>query len=308
VEEDLPDTSHIWSNKEEITGMEKTHHWMRRKALRTTCQESNTKTQSKKRTSTTTLKEWWTAPSSQKRRPHSAAAPQPSSHAAHSPGKPEGRYLDKLRTIHDATVNKVNDWIRKYHQHLYDLLTVLHAERGDLTPLKFDVTKAHRRIRIQRKDWKYITAVTKSNVWVNKVGTYGVASAGADWPRFCYASCTTPFPAKRWAFVYVDDHMNVIPNDRHLAHTIVTFMHSLGLPLSSRTFVNFWSGYMVNIPVVNAGLTPEKQQTMHQLLLHLESEAQHTLSQDEIYVGAGSTGPPCSALPSAPFSIASLPG
>ena len=46
-------------------------------------------------------------------------------------GKPEGRYLDKLRTIHDASVNMVNHWIQQ-HLHekttaltLHDLLTAL---------------------------------------------------------------------------------------------------------------------------------------------------------------------------------------
>ena len=68
-------------------------------------------------------------------------------------GKPEARYGEKFRTIHDATVNHVNEWIQA-HQHqrttaptLQDMLTCLHnLSRPDVIILKFDVRKAHRRI------------------------------------------------------------------------------------------------------------------------------------------------------------------
>ena len=63
-------------------------------------------------------------------------------------GKPEGRYGDKLGTIHDATVNHVNEWIQ-LHQHqrttaptLQDLMTCLHTlSRPDIVMLKFDARK-----------------------------------------------------------------------------------------------------------------------------------------------------------------------
>ena len=47
--------------------------------------------------------------------------------------------------------------------------------------LKADVTKAHRRIKVKRKDWKYQDAKLDGKYWVNKVGTYGVSS-----PRLCW--------------------------------------------------------------------------------------------------------------------------
>ena len=47
--------------------------------------------------------------------------------------------------------------------------------------LKADVSKAHRRIKILRSGWKYQVAQIDQQWWVNKVGTYGVASAQLYW-------------------------------------------------------------------------------------------------------------------------------
>eukprot|EP00435_Cladocopium_sp_Y103_P059258 s965_g21.t1 len=47
--------------------------------------------------------------------------------------------------------------------------------------LKADVTKAHRRIKILPKDWRYQVAELQQEWWINKVGTYGMASAQLYW-------------------------------------------------------------------------------------------------------------------------------
>ena len=49
--------------------------------------------------------------------------------------------------------------------------------------LKADVTKAHRRIKVLQKDWKYQVACIQNRWWVNRVGTYGMASAQLYWGR-----------------------------------------------------------------------------------------------------------------------------
>ena len=74
--------------------------------------------------------------------------------------------------------------------------------------LKADVTKAHRRIKIHPGDWRYQVAQIGDEWWVNKVGTYGVASAQLYWGRMAalllriiYAI----FPEIDWGFVFVDD-------------------------------------------------------------------------------------------------------
>ena len=49
--------------------------------------------------------------------------------------------------------------------------------------LKADVTKAHRRIKVTREGWKYQVAQLNGSWWINKVGTYGMASAQLYWGR-----------------------------------------------------------------------------------------------------------------------------
>ena len=53
-----------------------------------------------------------------------------------------------------------------------------------------------------------MTAVIRNQVWVNKVGTYGIASARYHWGHMaalilCILYHT--FPQIVWAFVFVDD-------------------------------------------------------------------------------------------------------
>ena len=49
--------------------------------------------------------------------------------------------------------------------------------------LKADVTKAHRRIKVLPQDWRFQVAQLEDEWWVNKVGTYGMASAQLYWGR-----------------------------------------------------------------------------------------------------------------------------
>ena len=43
---------------------------------------------------------------------------------------------------------------------------------------KADITKAHRRIKVLKSDWRYqIAQLGPKSWWVNKVGTYGMASS-----------------------------------------------------------------------------------------------------------------------------------
>ena len=51
------------------------------------------------------------------------------------------------------------------------------------TLLKADVTKAHRRIKVLPADWKYQVAEIDGEWWINKVGTYEMASAQLYWGR-----------------------------------------------------------------------------------------------------------------------------
>ena len=79
--------------------------------------------------------------------------------------------------------------------------------------LKADVTKAHRRIKVLPKDWKYQVACIQKRWWVNRVGTYGMASAQLYWGR--KASLVLRllyyiFPQVDWHLVFVDDYCWVL--------------------------------------------------------------------------------------------------
>jgi hypothetical protein len=74
--------------------------------------------------------------------------------------------------------------------------------------LKADVSKAHRRVKILRSGWRFQVAVNKGRYWINKVGTYGMASAQLYWGRVAALLIRllySAFPLVPWHFVYVDD-------------------------------------------------------------------------------------------------------
>ncbi|CAE8640593.1 unnamed protein product, partial [Polarella glacialis] len=149
---------------------------------------------------------------------------------------------DKLRTIFDGAAPHMNPHIRKNTKEkttcpgLPDALYGLHwlqeygqepwwlppehipTAEGASVPddtwdeeewvlLKADVTKAHRRVKVRKKGWKYQVAIIKGKYWINKVGTYGTASAQLYWGRLAALMLRLlyyMFPAMDWAFVYAD--------------------------------------------------------------------------------------------------------
>ena len=108
---------------------------------------------------------------------------------------------DKDTTIFHASIIGVNDNIRANTDKktigstLYDLLTARLLDPGPLTLFKSDVSKAHRRIKVQQTDWKYMIATIKDKFWVNMVGTYmgwpPPSSTGAAWLQYSPACLTT---------------------------------------------------------------------------------------------------------------------
>ena len=103
--------------------------------------------------------------------------------------------------------------------------------------LKADVTKAHRRIKVLQKDWKYQVACIQNRWWVNRVGTYGMASAQLYWGR--KASLVLRllyyiFPQVDWHLVFVDDYCWVLRCSRADwdATAILATLLALGVPLS----------------------------------------------------------------------------
>ena len=165
----------------------------------------------------------------------------------------------KVRTIFDATIIGVNDNIRANTDKttLYDLLFAkLHLLDASLTLFKSDVSKAHRRIKVFKKHWKYMVAKIKDKFWVNKVGTYDVASAQLYWGRLAAILTRLSYHISEtflWVRVFVDDFMALMPAQQGDigAATLMLFLTLVGCPISWHKNVlgkeNRWLGYMVDI-------------------------------------------------------------
>ena len=127
--------------------------------------------------------------------------------------------------------------------------------------LKADVAKAHRRVKVLPNDWRFQVAELDGEWWVNKVGTYGMASAQLYWGRaaalilrLLYAL----FPFVDWGFVFVDDFCWLLraPSSELVATGLMITLLALGIPLSWKKThlaeINTWLGFVVhpNIPQV----------------------------------------------------------
>ena len=129
---------------------------------------------------------------------------------------------EKIRVVHDAShkvhVNhriKVRDQIRC--PGAGDIRTIL-RERVSAGVKSFgimgDVSKAHRRVKVREQDWGYQACQLEAGkIWINKVGTYGIASAGYWWARFAAATLVRLchyLAGNRHLLdilLYVDDHI-----------------------------------------------------------------------------------------------------
>ena len=91
--------------------------------------------------------------------------------------------------------------------------------------------------------------------WVNKVGTYGMASAQSYWGRL---AALLLIPQVDWNFVFVDDFLWLLRREGavNLAVALLATLLALGTPLSWKKThlaeVNTWLGFVVhpNIPQV----------------------------------------------------------
>ena len=118
--------------------------------------------------------------------------------------------------------------------------------------LKADVSKAHRRIKVQSNEWRYQVAQLDGEWWINKVGTYGMASAQLYWGRMAallLRLCYMVFPHIDWGFVFVYDFCWLLRTDTATEDTakLLLFLAAIGCPLSWHkkvlSEVNTWLGF-----------------------------------------------------------------
>ena len=98
----------------------------------------------------------------------------------------------KKRTLHGATKIGLNQWIRQHIKHKGDCplgCDAAHAFAVStfvgvlLALLIIDARKAHRRLKLHRKDLRYVCARIQEARYANLAHTYGVGSADLAWRR-----------------------------------------------------------------------------------------------------------------------------
>ena len=154
---------------------------------------------------------------------------------------------DKIRVVHDGT-NKVhvNHMIRAKDQTISPSAGEVRSllQERKLRGLKTlsvlgDVSKAHRRVKILPRDWGLQACqVEKDKLWINKVGTYGIASAAYWWARLASMVIVRFFyfilahSGNQDALLFADDLMALVGSKEELLDVgaVIAIWMALGLP------------------------------------------------------------------------------
>ena len=135
--------------------------------------------------------------------------------------------------------------------------------------LKADVTKAHRRVKILPPEWRYQVAKLEDEWWINKVGTYGMASAQLYWGRLASILLRLlyhVYPMVDWGFVFVDDFCWLLRKSLAgpLTSAILLFLVAFGCPLSWKKTAmglsNTWLGFIMTPDLQLVRMAPTKHE------------------------------------------------
>ena len=123
-----------------------------------------------------------------------------------------------------------------------------------------DISKAHRRVLVRESDWGVQacrTCSTSQTIWLNRVGTFGVASAAYRWARLMglVGRFGLNILLNDWVFVFIFvDDLHVAAGGKNRWNSIWVFLVALemvGTPFSYHKFrggfqldyVGFWMDY-----------------------------------------------------------------
>ena len=184
-----------------------------------------------------------------------------------------------LRILHDGTHGVlVNPEIRQRDQvptpgiGEEQVVQIDLSKRGTTAfGLKADVSKAHRRFKLIREDWGLVACeVVPGEVWLNTVGTFGLASSN------CWFGRLISGPSRIvgallgqeviWQLLSSDDH-KWAANGANALHNLLFALFILGLvgvPLSyekvSGGFTFEWVGYYLDYKKFQAGISDSRSQ------------------------------------------------
>ena len=180
---------------------------------------------------------------------------------------------NSFRVIHDGTHGvRVNNAIKPRDQVRMptagDIRAVLRegADTGEVHfLLKGDVAKAHRRTRVRQEDWGLAACrLQPGTIWLNRVGTFGIGSAGYWWARLAggVARAALHLAGRDclWQLIYSDDLLWIGAGHQKLVNIllVVFFWALAGTPFSWKKFrgglAADWIGYYLDASRFSVGL------------------------------------------------------
>ena len=186
---------------------------------------------------------------------------------------------DKFRVLHDGSngiqINhriKVQDQLRCPGPG--EIRQILHekAESGSRAfSILGDFSKAHRRVPIARKDWGYQGCrLRPGSVWLNCVGTYGMAPAAYHWGRFGGAAVVrlghylVKMQAGLELLLFADDFIGIVSRLRDIIGLggLIFLWAALGLPFKWPKFRGGqdvgWIGFRIDLWNLSLGISQSR--------------------------------------------------
>ena len=143
--------------------------------------------------------------------------------------------------------------------------------------LTLDVVKAHRRIRIREKDWGLQTCrLSRPDLWVNRVGTFGVGSSCYWWSRLggLLSRAVSAFLLRTlvWQLLYADDVFWDVSGPQKFRDLLLAVLlwEALGTPVAWKKvkggFATDWLGYWVDYTRFELGISDSRAKWLTQWL------------------------------------------
>ena len=189
--------------------------------------------------------------------------------------KPDG----SIRPVHDGThFVHLNQGIRMVNQiqcpsagEVGNVVRLASESKEAVFCLSIDISKAHRRVKIRTADHPLLCCKADSNsreVWVNRVGTFGVTSAAFWWARLfgLLGRFVIRCMLRSWFYhlVYVDDVHGVFAGEHKYLHLLMWLaaFEVVGTPFSLNKFQGGveaqFVGYQVSYRHASVGLSKKR--------------------------------------------------
>jgi hypothetical protein len=184
--------------------------------------------------------------------------------------------------IHDGTNGlNINSLIRQRDQlrgpTAPDAKRYLRAQEAQKAPafgLTADIDGAHRIIQVREEDWPHQACQVRpgGNVYLNKVGTFGIATAAYWWGRIMaamgrlihYACLTDDLQRALWLMVYADDlkFEAVGSGFAEILLAVVVLLETFGFPIKWTKVAGGWEfqwvGYQIHLKEFSLGLAERR--------------------------------------------------